>query len=243
MLHYLKQVDSTNNYLKTLLQNDRPQELSMFVAEEQTLGRGQQGNHWFGDKGKNHTGSIIFYPGILPPALQYQLSKLISLGIIQTLQHFVKPDKLSVKWPNDIYYGNQKIAGILIESSILGNHLDYIIGGIGINVNQESFPEYLPNPVSLRMITQKHTSLHQFNKLLQSEIYSLYTNEYLLGDQIDNDFLSRLYLRNISSKFQSHGQIFTARIKGVDQYGHILLEHDNGRIMTYGFKEVEYVLS
>ncbi|MGM0612302.1 MAG: biotin--[acetyl-CoA-carboxylase] ligase [Bacteroidota bacterium] len=241
MLHYLEHINSTNNYVKNILQKEYPRELSMFIAKEQTQGRGQQGNYWFSDTGKNHTGTIVFYPAQLPPSLQYQLSKLLSLSILNTLQHFVQPDNLSVKWPNDIYYDNQKIAGILIESSILGDHLEYVIGGIGININQDHFPDYLPNPISLKMISQKHIPLGQFNRLLHREIQSMYNNTDLFGKQIDLDFLNHLYLRNTLATFKSRGQIFKAYIKNVDSYGRLILKHEDGQQLVYAFKEIEYI--
>ena len=243
MLHYIDRINSTNHYVKDLLQKSYPEELSMFIAKEQTQGRGQQGNYWFSDTGKNHTGTIVFYPVELPPSLQYQLSKLLSLAIIKTLQHFVQSDNLSVKWPNDIYYGNQKIAGILIESSILGNQFEYVIGGIGININQDYFPDYLPNPISLKMITQKHIALDQFNRLLHREIQSMYKHTDLLKKHIDHDFLNRLYLRNTLATFKSGGQIFKAYIKDVDSYGRLILKREDGQQLVYAFKEIEYILT
>lgn len=240
LIHYISRTDSTNNYVKSLLEHEYPPELSLYLAKEQNKGRGQRGNYWFSEPGKNHTATVVFYPSFLPPANQFQLSKFVCLAVIETLSRYINPDNLAVKWPNDIYYNQQKIAGILIESSLLGAGFEYVIAGIGINVNQDFFPSWLPNPISIKKITYEDTNLLEFNEHLHKTICDKYIPSYILSGKINQLYLNHLYLFNQDSHFYSKGKEFKARITDVDPYGHLVLKKDNGKSLSFAFKEVEY---
>lgn len=240
LIHNISKTDSTNNYVKSLLEHEYPPELSMYVAEEQTKGRGQRGSFWFSECGKNHTATIVLYPSFLSPVNQFQLSKFISLAVLETLSRYVNPDKLSVKWPNDIYYNQQKIGGILLESSLMGNIFEYVVAGIGINVNQDTFPSWLPNPVSLKLITSGEINLFEFNEQFHQTITRLYEPSYILSNTIHQLYLSRLYLFNQYSTYLSKGNRFKARITNVDPYGHLVLKKEDNTELSFAFKEVEY---
>lgn len=241
MIQYIESTDSTNTFVKQVLETGRPEELSMYVAHEQLSGRGQRGNKWFSEKGKNHTATTVFYPAFLNPENQFQISKLTALAILDCLSTYLDADKLSVKWPNDVYYEGKKIAGILIETSVLGTTLDYVIAGTGINVNQESFPTHLPNPVSIQMILKHELDLKEFNRRLLKSIRDLYSSDHLENERINQRYLSRLYRANQNSLFASNGETFKGIIRGVNEYGHLLIEKENGQIQSYAFKEVEYL--
>ncbi|MFO8054884.1 MAG: biotin--[acetyl-CoA-carboxylase] ligase [Bacteroidales bacterium] len=238
---YLEQTASTNSYVKALLNKSYPPELTYYIARDQTFGRGQQTNKWISEPYKNHTGTIIFYPGFLAPVKHFQISKLVSLGLISTLSRYLKAAELSIKWPNDIYFQEQKIAGILIEGALSGDRYDYIIAGTGVNVNQKEFPSSLPNPVSIHQILGHRIELARFNKALQDDITKHYNQNYLISPSIDNDYLSSLYRFGESCWFRTGDVRFKARIRGVNPHGHLLLEHSGGLIKPYAFKEVEYL--
>ena len=143
----LDEIDSTNNYTSKLLANSNVIEGTVVVAKAQSSGRGQLSNQWESEYGKNILASFVFYPKFLPVQQQFLLSKVIALGVRDLLTLFV--DKVKVKWPNDIYIDNKKVAGILIENSIMGHTLESSIAGVGININQTVFLSDAPNPVSL----------------------------------------------------------------------------------------------
>jgi len=139
---------STNNELKNRLKTNDLSEFTTILTSYQTNGRGQQSNVWESADGLNLTFSVLLKPVFLEPALQFYLSKIVALALTDVLMKYV--DELSIKWPNDIYVGEKKIAGILIENSLMGSCIDTCVVGIGLNVNQLSFQSSAPNPISLK---------------------------------------------------------------------------------------------
>ncbi|MDO8928149.1 MAG: biotin--[acetyl-CoA-carboxylase] ligase, partial [Bacteroidota bacterium] len=181
--------DSTNNYANGQLQANTLPEGTVFLAYEQTAGRGQLKNFWESEPGKNLTFSIVVFPDFLDIRRQFMLSKVVTLGIYTALGKYV--DKLRIKWPNDIYAGDQKLGGILIENSIMYSSIKSSVIGIGINVNQTDFKSNAPNPVSLKNLTNQ-----QFDgEVVLSEILSGIDRYYSLlrdgaEEQIDREFIS-----------------------------------------------------
>ena len=134
-LEKIEDVTSTNDYLSQLCKNNETKEFYTVWAERQTAGRGQRGNSWESEPGKNLTFSIVLYPTVLKARQQFYLSMLVSTAVVYALNNYTKG--FSVKWPNDIYWNDKKIAGILIENELEGNYVMQSIVGIGLNVNQE----------------------------------------------------------------------------------------------------------
>ena len=130
------ELESTNNYAKQLV-SDKVEEGTVVLAQFQSKGRGQQGNYWESETGKNLLFSLILYPDFLEAEFQFSLSMLVSLAIVSVLDE--ETDEVQIKWPNDIYVGKLKIAGILIENTIKGSKLGSTIVGVGLNLNQEMF--------------------------------------------------------------------------------------------------------
>jgi BirA family biotin operon repressor/biotin-[acetyl-CoA-carboxylase] ligase len=237
----IKQVDSTNNFLKDLLSNSKPlTEGTVIMAESQFAGRGQQQNRWHSEDGKNLTFSLLLKPSFLPVTQQFDLTRAVSLGIINALEPLLG-DKLKIKWPNDIYYENGKLGGILIENMIQGSQIKNSVVGIGLNINQESFPEYVPNAVSVNQILHRHYDL----KLLLSDICKNIEAAYLnlkAGkiELVRNAYMERLYWLNEHKMFKANGQAFEGKIEGVKENG--LLVVNNGTEETsYNLKEIEFL--
>src|ERR1035441_10550859 len=134
----LDSVASTNNFAKDMLSNTRPVEGTAIMAKEQYAGRGQMGNAWETESGKNLTCSFILYPEFLEADKQFFLNMAVALAVKDFCEH-VLHDEIKIKWPNDIYYHDKKLGGILIENSISGNKISSSVIGIGINVNQTAF--------------------------------------------------------------------------------------------------------
>jgi BirA family transcriptional regulator, biotin operon repressor / biotin---[acetyl-CoA-carboxylase] ligase len=230
---------STNNYAASQLLTKRLQEGIVFVADSQVDGRGQASNTWESEPDKNLTFSILLYPDFLEIGWQFELSKAISLGVADFLKE--KTDQVSIKWPNDIYIGKGKVAGILIENSIKTNKISSCIVGIGLNVNQRVFTSNAPNPVSLSLVTQKVYDLEESLSDLCPKIDERYQQlrSRKLG-QIDEDYTQMLYQRGRWSPYSDENGEFEGRILGVDQIGRLMIETRAGKINKYHFKEVVF---
>jgi BirA family biotin operon repressor/biotin-[acetyl-CoA-carboxylase] ligase len=231
---------STNNYAATLLLEEKVIEGSVISAGFQTVGRGQSGNRWESEKDKNLLFSIILYPERISPTDQFLISKAVSLGIAGFLMRHISD--ISIKWPNDIYAGNDKIAGILIENAIAGSRMIHSIAGIGLNVNQTIFTSDAPNPVSMKLITgvEYDTSL-LFRELLDS-IDGFYQRILKYGgDSIEDEYQKLLFRKGEWHQFRAGGSRFRGMITGTDSSGCLLINDESGKETAYMFKEIEYL--
>jgi len=236
----LKEVDSSNNYAKHLV--DRGVDNGTVVlAHFQQTGRGQVGNFWESEAEKNLLMSLILYPQFLEAGKQFSISKAISLALVKWLEN--ETENVAIKWPNDIYVGDKKIAGILIENTIKGRSLDSSIVGIGLNLNQEVFTSNAPNPVSLKQLTGNNYDvkevLHELLLIFQSLITDL---EYGDLEKIDRAYFEKLYRGEEWCLYRKEGVEFEARINGIGEFGQIQLENTSGEILEFMFKEVEFVI-
>jgi BirA family biotin operon repressor/biotin-[acetyl-CoA-carboxylase] ligase len=238
----IKQVDSTNSFLKNLLSNSKPvPEGTVIMAEEQYAGRGQQQNTWHSEPGKNLTFSLLLKPHFLSVGDQFDLNRAASLGVYDALQPILG-DQLKIKWPNDIYYGDRKLGGMLIENTIQGGQLKDSVIGIGLNINQENFPPGASNATSVKQILQKDYDL----TLLLSEICKYIEVYYLKlkAGQIDfvrNAYLSRLYWLNEVKRFESNDGVFNGSVKNVLPNGLLVIEDTNGRQLEFNLKELKFL--
>jgi BirA family biotin operon repressor/biotin-[acetyl-CoA-carboxylase] ligase len=237
----LLSTSSTNDYARGLLSEGPPREGCVIIAGEQEKGRGYGTNTWHSRRGKNLLFTVILYPDFVAANQQFLISKTISLGIYDYLSEYISD--VSIKWPNDIYVEDRKIAGILIENDLVGSYLKSSIVGIGLNINQEYFPGELVNPVSLRQMIEKKLPLKkEFRKLcghLDRRYKMLYRG---MLDKINREYHQHLFRLNTLSWYSSEGQSFRAKIVGVSDYGQLILENDAGKTLEFNFKEIEFVL-
>jgi BirA family biotin operon repressor/biotin-[acetyl-CoA-carboxylase] ligase len=235
----LKEVDSTNIYAGRL-SGDTP-DGTVVWADVQLNGRGLGKNSWEGADGQNLTFSIKVYPTFLKAVQQFYLSKIVSLSVADFI--FLYTANVSVKWPNDIYCNDKKIAGILIENSIEKDYIKESVIGIGININQKKFISEAPNPVSLNQLTNIEYDLHElldvFISIFDYRYKMLQDNEY---ETIDENYLDRLYRKGIFAEFIAEGQRFTGKITGVDATGELSITDESGKITRFLYKEVEYLI-
>ncbi len=238
---FLAKIDSTNNYANQLILSNAAEEGTVVLAQFQKNGKGQQGNSWESEYGKNLLISIIKFPRFLPAAKQFYLSKITSLALIDFLNN--ETTGFSIKWPNDIYFQKKKIGGMLIENAVKGNYLASTIIGIGLNLNQERFVSDAPNPVSLKQITGKNYVTEEVAEILTVYIDSWY--QKLTGgryDEIDSAYFNQLFRANEWAVYEKQGTRFEAKITGIGEFGQLLLQNRNGTISEYAFKEIEFVI-
>lgn len=236
-------IDSTNNYANNQLAEGSVTEGTVFLAEYQTSGKGQQYNSWESEKGKNLTFSLVLLPSFVEIIDQFVISKVVTLGMTDYLIQ-CGLDEVSIKWPNDLYVGNRKIAGILIENAIMGAVIASSVIGIGLNVNQEKFLSLAPNPVSMKMLTGKDYDLNEILSGLMEGIENWYA--VLCAGKtgiINAAYEQRMYRRNIWAQYRKeNGENFEGKIQGVNEIGQLLIEDRQNHLTAFHFKEVSFVL-
>lgn len=236
----LKELDSTNNYMKNLVREQHPEEGSLITTDFQIGGRGQMGNGWYSERGKNLLFSLLIYPVDVLANEQFIISRIASLAVKNTLDQFT--DDIRIKWPNDIYWKDRKIAGILIENDIQGRNITNSVIGVGININQDVFPEDLPNPVSLKQIVGSEQDRDYILDIFIREFFLLY-REFQKGETeaIEDEYMLDLYRINDYYWFEDNNGRFLAMIKKVLPSGHLVLETlEKGEERIYAFKEVSF---
>ena len=237
---FVEKLSSTNSHAALLLRKGKVQEGTVIHTGFQTAGRGQGENSWESEPGKNLLFSIILYPKSILADRQFVISKIISLGIKDYLSSILKD--VYVKWPNDIYVRNDKIAGILIENAIIGNEIEHTIAGIGININQSGFTGGAPNPSSLRISTGKEHDLEVcFNAILKCIDQRYRQLPYDKKSAMDIDYVSSLYRYGEWIEFRDSRGIFEGKIIAVTGTGRLQIEDRKSRIYEYDFKEVDFL--
>jgi len=246
----LKETDSTSRYLNDwcIERHDEVEPFTMVLADYQSAGKGQRGNSWESEAGKNLTFSFVIYPDFLPAKRQFLISQLISLGIVEALRKYEDNEEsgFSVKWPNDIYYQDKKICGMLIETFLQGMNLGRCICGIGINVNQEQFLSDAPNPISLYQIIGKQIERNELLNIVMHEIVSFYDmlqkDEALASAELIKRYTANLYRKEGFHHYKDAEGEFLARFVKVEPDGRLFLEDTEGRMRNYLFKEVQYIV-
>lgn len=240
MFIHLDTTDSTNSHLRRMIDNEAElPDFAVVYATEQTAGRGQRGNSWESEPGKNAIFSLLCHPIDVPASTQFILSQVIALSIADTLSKYT--DGISIKWPNDIYWNDKKISGTLIECDLKGKNVSTCIIGCGVNINQTEFLSDAPNPVSLKIITGNTYDPLDIIKVIADKFQNINRSESI--ESIKEHYLMSLYRHD--GRFHvfedANGQ-FHARIHGVEPTGHLLLHTEGNDIRRYEFKEVRFII-
>lgn len=235
----LSSVASTNEYAAQLLAKGTVLNGTIVSTFNQTKGKGSHNNQWISKAQKNISISLILYPQFLNIAHQFYLNIAICVGITDFL-HKNFNQCFKIKWPNDIYYQNQKLGGLLIENVIQGNQLKSSTVGIGLNINQMEFPAHLPNPVSLKQIT--HTTFELYTFL--EKLIPIIEQRYLQLEQgafktLKSVYLERLYRFGEAALYTFDGQTQTGCISDIDKQGKLVIVFDDDT-RAFGFKEVVF---
>ncbi|MBS4014567.1 MAG: biotin--[acetyl-CoA-carboxylase] ligase [Bacteroidetes bacterium] len=240
---YLPKTDSTNLEAWRNIKSRSIVEGTMIWTSDQTEGKGAGHNIWFSESEKNLTASFVIFPKFLEAEKQFFLNKVISLAVRESVYNLLKKKhEVFVKWPNDIIVNNSKVAGILIENTILGNNLNETVIGIGLNVNQDYFPSNLNSPTSLKNITNKTLEIYKCAEEICKQLTKWY-NLLIKSDyqSIDNKYLSHLYRLNEYADYKADGKVIEGKIIGISEYGKLRLMLSTGETREYAFKEVELI--
>lgn len=238
MIYHKQITTSTNDDARDKMFRDG----DIVWADFQTAGRGQRGHTWHSRKGENLTFSVVLEPDFLPVSEQFMLLEAVALALADFFA--AQGVQAQIKWTNDIYVGDKKAVGILIEHTYSGSSLARTIVGIGINVNQREFAADIPNPISLSLLTGRQYELEpllkQFEQCLALRYGQLRAGEW---DTLQSDYHSKLYRRDQKHTFAlPDGSLFEGTIRGVKPAGDLIVEREDGGVQSYLFKEIEFII-
>lgn len=228
---HIDETDSTNHWLKA-----HGEGTMVVVADFQTAGKGCGSNSWESERGQNLTFSMLIHPEALEARAQFRITEVVSVALCNTLERYIYKE-VDIKWPNDIYVGDQKICGILIENRLQGSVIKDSIIGIGLNVNQQAFLSDAPNPVSMWQLTGLET-----NREVLLEAFLQAFNEAWESETISKAYRQRLYRREGYHAFCDKDGRFEAKLRNVLNDGMLVLEDREGQRRNYAFKEIKYII-
>lgn len=235
---YMPSCHSTNDLAADIIKNDRALEGTIVITDHQTAGRGQQGNWWEADQGKNLTFSLILTPKGLALADHFMLNIIISLGISDFLKE-LKFEGTTIKWPNDIYHPYGKIGGILIQNTVKSHAIEHSIVGIGLNVNQQKFNT--KGATSITCISGMKYSLAEVldDVVHCTEVRYMQFKSNMLK-QLTSDYKSRMMWKDEVHTFEGASGFFTGIVRGINTEGQLEIECEE-ETRYFNFKEVKYI--
>jgi len=235
---HIDETASTNAWLRSFYSKENRREGGRIFlvawAEYQTAGKGCGSNSWESERGKNLTFSMLIHPTEITAQQQFRITEITSVALCETLERYLG-QRVEIKWPNDIYVGDRKICGMLIENRLQGSMIKDCIIGIGLNVNQMQFLSDAPNPVSVKQLTGQETDRAEMLEAFLAAFDAAWTLE-----TVSADYRQRLYRRVGRHEFEDSEGRFMAEMVCVEDDGHLVLRDDNGRQRRYAFKEVVF---
>lgn len=239
IVNFLPECHSTNEELMSLIKKGDPQEGQLIVTDFQTAGKGQRGNIWLSERGKNLLFSIVLKPGDLPPEDGYLMNIIMGLAIAWSLNELIDDLTFEIKWPNDIYTNDLKIAGILIETGISGEQIEYAVLGAGINVNQKHFE--LRSATSLSIETGREYDLMEILEGILVHLEALYLKmKNGAHQELFKHYYQLLRWKGEKHTFRAGGVEFEGMIMGVDLNGNLLVKQGS-QIRLFRVKEIEFL--
>jgi BirA family biotin operon repressor/biotin-[acetyl-CoA-carboxylase] ligase len=236
-LVFVPECHSTNDLALQLCQQSSAADGTVIITDQQTRGRGQRGNSWEAEPGKNLTFSVILRPVFLPVRDQFFLNVVVSLAILDFLQNYAV--KAMVKWPNDVMVGDRKICGILIENQVRGATFEHVVAGVGLNVNQQKFS--METPTSISLITGRENKLQSvFEGVLKNiEVRYLQLKEGKYS-ALKEAYIRAMFWFGEKRTFSTGEETFEGKITGIDEHGKLLVEH-NETIRSFALKELTFL--
>jgi BirA family transcriptional regulator, biotin operon repressor / biotin---[acetyl-CoA-carboxylase] ligase len=240
--YFIPQTLSTNALLRQMVREQDLADGFVVHTDFQEAGKGQAGNSWESAEGENLLFSMVLYPVQIAIEEQFLLSQLVSVAIKRALDEYV--EDISVKWPNDIYWKDKKLAGILIESSLQGARIKSMVVGVGLNVNQTEFVSNAPNPVSLRQIIGHPVDRMRLLDTVRDNILELYAgmDAGVDAERIRAEYAQMLYRKQGLHLFKAGEEHFEASIHAVHPDGKLELKTEDGQSRGFYFKEVGFVV-
>ena len=262
---HFKTLESTNQHLQNLLNEGVDIVNNIVVTDFQTSGKGQGKNVWQSEDGKNLLFSIALDMSFLKAENQFLLTQMVSVTMINVLKKYLPEESLFIKWPNDIYFKDKKIAGILIKNEIKGIMMGTSIIGIGLNINQTSFDESLPNPISMKMITGNDYDLEAILiEICETLLSTANSQQPTVNSQqptansqqptansqqptansqqpTANSYTDKLYRHKQWASYEHEGAVKEMMIIGYDQFGRLILKEKNDREVVCDLKEIAFV--
>ena len=235
---HLSNIDSTNNFAAKLLSENLCQNGAVIMADVQTEGKGQRGNVWLSESGKNLLSSFVFKPDNLPVENQIAITWATSLSLLETLRKF--NIEAQIKWPNDIFVGGKKIAGILIENQLQGTQISCSIIGIGLNLNQTFFDDLKATSLQLetKQTVEPRTILNLLAHEMNEQFQLIYSSNFEI---LKTEYENNLFQMNELKSYEDEFGVFIGKIIGTTEEGKILIEKSNA-IQSYGLKEVAFLM-
>lgn len=239
-IHTFDSLESTNKYCEAL-DLERVEDFACFRALRQTAGIGQRGNHWTSEPYQNLTFSLVLHPTFLPASHQFALTQALSLALTDYLSSCLPAVASFIKWPNDIYVAPAaKICGILVSTRLHGSAIGSAVCGVGLNVNQRQFPDWVPNPTSMGLLAGRvfdtEVVLGNLLECLRSRYDGLSR-----GSDYTDEYLGRLWRFGQRARYRYQGADVEATIDGVDSFGHLLLSAADGRQLRCAMKEISFL--
>ena len=228
---HIDETDSTNRWLK-----DHGEGTMVVATDYQTAGKGCGSNAWESERGKNLTFSMLIHPDGIAAREQFHITEVVSVALCRTLRPYIY-NKVEIKWPNDIYVGDRKLCGILIENRLQGNVIVDCIIGIGLNVNQRVFLSDAPNPVSMYQLTGQETD----REALLADFLQTFDQEWQ-NKANGSEYRELLYRKGKDGLYEDKTGRFVARLADVLPDGRLLLVDEEGKEHTYAFKEVSFII-
>lgn len=228
---HIDETDSTNRWLK-----DHGEGTMVVATDYQTAGKGCGSNAWESERGKNLTFSMLIHPDGIAAREQFHITEVVSVALCRTLQPYIY-NKVEIKWPNDIYVGDRKLCGILIENRLQGNVIVDCIIGIGLNVNQRTFVSDAPNPVSMYQLTGQELDRDELLKAFIENLDQEWQNK-----TNDSEYRELLYRKGKDGLYEDKTGRFVARLADVLPDGKLLLVDEEGKEHAYAFKEVSFII-
>lgn len=228
---HIDETDSTNRWLK-----DHGEGTMVVATDYQTAGKGCGSNAWESERGKNLTFSMLIHPDGIAAREQFRITEVVSVALCRTLQPYIY-NKVEIKWPNDIYVGDRKLCGILIENRLQGNVIVDCIIGIGLNVNQRVFLSDAPNPVSMYQLTGQETD----REALLADFLQTFDQEWQ-NKTNGSEYRELLYRKGKDGLYEAKTGRFVAKLTDVLPDGRLLLVDEEGKEHTYAFKEVSFII-
>ena len=233
---HIEVTDSTNRWMKEHGEGEM-----VVVADFQTAGKGCGQNSWESERGQNLLFSVLIHPTNVSARTQFIITQVVSVALCNTLEKFITLP-VEIKWPNDIYVGDKKISGTLIECDLVGKNIANCIIGVGININQTVFRSDAPNPTSLQLLTGKEHDREAVLASLLSHFQTYY--EWLAEgkeEEVRQTYWQHLYRREGMHRYHDVRGDFMAEIAEVEPTGHLCLRFEDGNVVRYEFKEVQFI--